>query len=77
MPLGRIQGTVSKERMPIDIGQWQPAKRMPLGSIQGAVSKETMPLDIGDGLAGNDAVRHQTMVASHTETPLGVSKWLV
>ena len=43
MPLGRIQGTVSKERMPIDIGQWQPAKRMTLCSIQGAVSKERMP----------------------------------
>ena len=25
----------------------------------------------------DDAVKHQTMVASHTETPLGVSKWLV
>ena len=24
----------------------------------------------------DDAVKHQTMVASHTETPLGVSKWL-
>ena len=24
-----------------------------------------------------DAVKHQTKVASHTETPLGVSKWLV
>ena len=25
----------------------------------------------------DDAVKYQTMVASHTETPLGVSKWLV
>ena len=24
----------------------------------------------------DDAVKNQTMVASHTETPLGVSKWL-
>lgn len=24
----------------------------------------------------NDAVRHQMSVASHTETPIGVSKWL-
>ncbi len=24
-----------------------------------------------------DAIRHRTKVASHTETPLGVSKWLV
>ena len=59
--MGRIQGTVSKERMPIGIGQGQPAKRMTLCSIQGAVSKETMPLDIGDGLAG--------------KMPLGIKQW--
>ena len=36
MPLGRIQGTVSKETMPLDIGQWQPAKRMPEASDKGS-----------------------------------------
>ena len=40
---------------------------------------EMMPeaSDKGKPMARKDAVRHQTKEASHTETPLGVSKWLV
>ena len=43
-----------------------------VGSIQGTVSKERMQL----GRLQRGCQRHRTMVASHTETPLGVSKWL-
>ena len=43
-----------------------------IGSRQGAVSKERMQL----GHLQRGCQRHQTKVASHTETPLGVSKWL-
>ena len=28
-------------------------------------------------ISKDDAVKHRTMVASHTEKPLGFSKWLV
>ena len=33
--------------------------------------------DNGKPMARTDAVRHQTMVASHTVVPLGTAKWLV
>ena len=49
---------------------------MPEASDKGLPTKWCQMYQIGV-VSTDDAVKHQTMVASHTETPLGVSKWLV
>ena len=55
----------------------QSAKRMPIGIGQRLSGKMPISIRQWQPERKKDAVRHQTMVASHTETPLGVSKWLV
>ena len=77
MPLGRIQGTVSKERMPIDIGQWQPAKRMTLCRIQGAVSKERMPEASDKGSQPySRAFRHREMAGMRVARLISACPWV-
>ena len=59
------------------IGLEQFAKKMPKdGCKEDADSSDKSSQHGKNAVRKEDADRHRTRVASHTETPLGVSKWL-